>query len=80
MSDQNYVLVALLPENNIDAYWIGPWVGPWAGRNILETRKILTSAGIRTPVSCTRSLGAIPTTEVWYIIVGIQDIYDRQAM
>jgi hypothetical protein len=49
MTGQLHFPATLPPEKNSDIQWIRSWVGPTAGLNIVETRKITCSIGIRTP-------------------------------
>jgi hypothetical protein len=60
MSRQHNAPAALATGMNADIRWIEGWMGPRAGLNVLEKRKSVVFAGIRTSDLPAQSLVAIP--------------------
>jgi len=60
MSDKIHAPVALPSKRNADTHRIG-WVGPSAGLDVLEKKKSLAYAGLRTPDRPARSLVTMST-------------------
>jgi len=50
MTDQLHASLALTQVGKPDLHWIGSWVDPTACMDAVPRRKILVSAGNRTPV------------------------------
>jgi len=51
----------LPPIKNPDTHWIRGWVGPKTGLGVSESRRVMASAGIRSPDRLASSLVTILT-------------------